>query len=81
MYSLTFETVSVGIQRARCGSTYLDEEYYGLPAVQQSMVVCECEIHHLQIFQPSASNNGRGLTYGANFDLAINSNGLFFDSM
>ena len=59
-YSLTFD---VGLENSfnTAQTTYLDKEYYCLSAIQQTMIVGQCKIHHLEC-SSVWSSDGRWIT-------------------
>jgi hypothetical protein len=48
MYSLTCDTISTEVGWERAGMTYLNEESDGFTAIQETVVVGESEVHHLE---------------------------------
>jgi hypothetical protein len=70
-------------------TTYLDKESDSLTAIQETVVVGESEVHHLFLAKHQypvttmgkGKRSERGLSYRANFNLAIHSDGLVLDGV
>lgn len=62
---------------------YLDKEGDGFPAIEKTVVVGESEIHHLHVMlvRIQRSISGQRCAYRADFDLAVDNDWSFLDSV
>lgn len=61
MYSLTCADGLDLLEKGLAGEFYLDQERCGLPSVNETMIVGECDIHHLQWLEVRRNVKRRGL--------------------